>query len=235
MARPLQRSLSARSSPARTPRREGREAVLAAARARLASGGLRELSVDAVMRDLGMTRTAFYRYFDDLGALVQVLLAEITLPLEHSLARLARGTGSSSSEAFREALTDVARVFAEHGRVLSATVAAASYDEAIDEVVQGLRERFARMAARGLGERASASGVALADPLETARAMNAMNESYLLHAFGGRRPLSVERAVEALWPPWRELLRLDLDHAAQPEAPTAAHPTVKPTTRRTRA
>jgi TetR/AcrR family transcriptional regulator, ethionamide resistance regulator len=228
MARPLQTRLSARGSSARTPRRDARAAVLAAARARLASGGLRELSVDAVMRELGMTRTAFYRYFDDLAALVQVLLAEITMPLEHALAGLARGTGSSSSEAFRQALTDVAGVFAEHGRVLSATVAAASYDDAIDDVVQDLRERFARMAAKGLSERASASGLALSDPLETARAMNAMNESYLLYAFGGSTPISIERAVEALWPPWRELLRLD----APTDARTPARPDVKPTTRR---
>lgn len=48
----------------------------------------------------------------------------------------------------------------------------------------------------------------LTDALETARALNAMNEGYLLQAFDATRSVSVEQAVEALWPPWRELLAL---------------------------
>ena len=196
-ARPLRRSRS------RDSRRDLRAAILAAARVRLEQGGFRRLSIDSVMEDVGLTRTAFYRYFDDLGALVQVLLTDMTRPLDEAAARLARDAGGSDEEAFLATLGAVAEVFAEHGRVFSATVAAAQYDDDIESAVHAIRERFVALAAAGLAERADRTGVEIPNPRETARALNAMNEGYLLDAFGRSPRVTPEEAVQALWPPWR--------------------------------
>lgn len=195
-----------RTASSRAVRADVRATILAETRAALDQGSFRDLSIDAVMARAGLTRTAFYRYFDDLGALVQALLADATRPLTEAAARLAQDAGESGEADFRATLEQVAAVFAEHGRVLAATVAASHYDEDVEHVVVALRERFVELIAEGLTKRVRRSGLDVADPRETARALNAMNETYLLEAFGGDRRVSAEQAVEALWPVWRGLL-----------------------------
>ena len=70
------------SSPAQRARqREQRERtrrqILAAADQFLRERPYRELSVEVVMAQTGLTRTAFYRHFDDVTDLVLQLLEEI--------------------------------------------------------------------------------------------------------------------------------------------------------------
>ncbi len=158
------------------------------------------------MRAVGLSRTAFYRYFDDTGALVQALLADALRPMNAAAERLAVEAAESDEEACRQALAEIVAVFARHGVVLGATVAASYYDEAVEKVVHDTRERFAALTAAGLRARARLTGVVIANPVETARALGAMNEGYLLEAFGGGARVSEREAVEALWPPWRQLL-----------------------------
>jgi AcrR family transcriptional regulator len=195
-----------RRPTARSARADVRTAILDAARARLEQGAYRELTVDGVMGAVGLSRTAFYRYFDDLGALVQALLGDALRPMNAAAERLAAEAASSDQEACQQALRDIVGVFAEHGVVLAATIAAAHYDEAIEHVVSDTRERFVRLTAEGLATRATVTGVRIPDPVETARALGAMNEGYLLEAFGRGQRVTVQQAVEALWPPWRQLL-----------------------------
>ena len=70
-----------RSVEQRTRQRENREntrrEILAAADRFLRERPYRELSVEVVMAQTGLTRTAFYRHFDDLPALVLRLLADV--------------------------------------------------------------------------------------------------------------------------------------------------------------
>ena len=191
---------------ARSSRAEVRAAILSAARALLEQGALRELSVDLLMERVGMSRTAFYRYFDDLGTLVQALLADAIRPLEQAAEQLASGTGGAAEQDLRGALASVVAVFAEHGPIIAATVAAAHYDATMEQVIVAARERFAQLTAAGLRARSRAADVDIPDPVETARALGAMNEGYLLNAFGGVRRVEPAQALEALWPPWRQLL-----------------------------
>ncbi len=70
------------SSPARRARhREQREStrreIIAAADRFLRERPYRELSVEVVMAETGLTRTAFYRHFDDVTDLLLRLLAEL--------------------------------------------------------------------------------------------------------------------------------------------------------------
>jgi AcrR family transcriptional regulator len=199
-ARPSQRAA------ARANRAEVRTTILAAARAGLEQEAFAELSIDAVMERVGLTRTAFYRYFEDLGALVQLLLADVTRPLKEAAGRLAREAGEADEAAFLAALTEIVSVFAEHGRVIAATVAAAHHDAGIEQAVSATREHLTELTAAGIAVRARVTGVEITDPHETARALGAMNEGYLLDRFGRGQRVSVEQAVAALWPPWRQLL-----------------------------
>jgi AcrR family transcriptional regulator len=183
-----------------------RAAILTAARASLEREAFRELSVDAIMEPTGLTRTAFYRYFDDLGALMAVLLAEATRPLLRAGSAVADAALQADEAGFRGMLVDLATVFEEHGVVLEAAVAASQYDDAIEQRVREMRKRFTELIAAGLIERAAATGTDIPLPAETARALNAMNESYLLESFGRSRRVSAEEAADALWPIWRQLI-----------------------------
>lgn len=195
-----------RRPTARAARADVRAAILDAARASLERGAVRELSVDAIMEPTGLTRTAFYRYFDDLGALVQSLLAESTRPLLRASAALAAAAGEADEAAFRSRLVDLAAVFEQHGVVLDAAVAAGHYDETLEQLVEDMREGFVTVIAAGLAARAVATGLDVPAPLETARALNAMNETYLLRAFGRGPRISAEEAAAGLWPVWRQVI-----------------------------
>jgi AcrR family transcriptional regulator len=191
---------------ARTARADVRTAILDAARASLAEGAFRELTIDAIMEQAGLTRTAFYRYFDDLGALVGVLLAESTQPLMRAATALGDAAHDADEASFRARLVDLATVFHEHGVVLDAAIAAGHYDETLEHLAEEIREGFVTIIAKGLSARAAATGIEIPAPAETARALNAMNETYLLRSFAHGDRISPEEAAAGLWPVWRQVL-----------------------------
>src|SRR5690349_19981599 len=61
---------SARQTATRTTRAADRERILVAAEQQLREHPYRELSVDQVMAEAGLSRTVFYRHFDGLAELV---------------------------------------------------------------------------------------------------------------------------------------------------------------------
>jgi AcrR family transcriptional regulator len=201
-SRPPRRSAHA----ARTARADVRTAILDTARASLAEGAFRELSIDAIMEQAGLTRTAFYRYFDDLGALVGVLLAESTAPLMRAATALGEAAHDADEAGFHARLVDLATVFHEHGVVLDAAIAGGHFDETLERLTDEIREGFATLIARGLTGRAAATGIEIPAPAETARALNAMNETYLLRSLGRGERISPEQAAAGLWPVWRQVL-----------------------------
>jgi AcrR family transcriptional regulator len=195
-----------RRPTARAARADVRSGILDAARASLGRAAFRELSVDAIMEQTGLTRTAFYRYFDDLGALVQTLLAESARPLLRASEGLAEAARDGDEERFRTRLVELAAAFAEHGVVLDAAVVAGHYDEDLERLVEDMRERFVALIAEGLRERAARTGAELPAPEESARALNAMNETYLLRTFGHGARITPEEAAAGLWPVWRQVI-----------------------------
>jgi AcrR family transcriptional regulator len=189
------------SSTLRTRHRDRREThrqqILDAARDFLRHQAYREMSVEALMADAGLSRTSFYRHFDGLAELVLELLdtagAELTaiarawseVPDDDLLAQ-AHGT-----------LSAIVDFFARRGPVFNAVAQAASYDERIEERYGALRDGFVALTADGFRR------LGHPYPEDLALALNLMNERYLLEQFGDRTragdPARATATLEWIW------------------------------------
>ncbi len=178
--------------------------ILAAADAALRERPFRELSVEELMRTAGLTRTLFYRHFDDLGDLVVKLLEEAGARLfeqERSLV----ATGRRDPEDISSALQIPVEVFAQNGPLLRGVAEAASYDERIEQGWLAIVERFAALIEAYL---IALEGTSISNPHETARALNLMNVSYLLDVFGSSTAkVDSETALTTLTEIWVGVVR----------------------------
>ncbi|CAA9476073.1 MAG: hypothetical protein AVDCRST_MAG05-942 [uncultured Rubrobacteraceae bacterium] len=190
---------------------EAERAILAAARAFLEEHSFREMKVESVMARTGLSRPAFYAYFDDRYDLVTRLLEGIgglLFALDRRWLVGDPGAGrAESARILREALVGGAETFGRYRPVLRAISDAASYDERVEamyrsglleRLVDGVAGRIARDVEAGLSP-------ADLDPHETARALVLMTERYLIDAHGGSPPHrsddaeAVVRTLVAIW------------------------------------
>lgn len=190
----------------RTRRREQREntrrEILAAAERFLRDHPYRELSVDAVMDQTGLTRTAFYRHFDDVTELVLRLLEDVGAELYAAAERWLQGAADDFAGAAHEGLRAIVSFFHRHGPLVRAIAEAGVTDEQIEQVYRGYIEFFIEMTVRGLDELVAAGRLDVADTRQLARAMSMMNEHYLLDQFGrgsGGDPEVVLATLEDVW------------------------------------
>ena len=183
---------------ARLTRDETRARIIDAATELVRERSFSELSVGQVMDRAGIGRTIFYRHFDDLGELLLGAGREAIEELYEAQVVLASTRANHDLDQIRRALEIPVRVYHRHGPLLRAVAEAAAEDELIAPGQEELRRRFDYLVAVALRE----SGSSAADPNETARALNLLNESYLLDAFGREPRVSVETAVRALSEIW---------------------------------
>ena len=194
------------SSLQRSRRREQREntrrEILAAADRFLRERPYRELSLDVVMEQTGLTRTAFYRHFDDVTELVLRLLEDVGAELYAAAERWLEGAAEDFPRAAHEGLSGIVSFFARHGPLVRAIAEATVTDERIEEVYRGYIEFFIEMTARGLDELVAAGGLEVRDTRQLARALSMMNEHYLLDQFGrdpGGDPAVALATLESIW------------------------------------
>lgn len=194
------------SSGQRTRRREQREntrrEILAAADQFLRERPYRELSLEVVMEQTGLTRTAFYRHFDDVTELVLRLLEDVGAELYAVAERWLQGTADDFRAAAHEGLRGIVGFFARHGPLVRAIAEAGVTDEQIEQVYRGYIEFFVEITARGLDQLAAANKLDVPDTRQLARALSMMNEHYLLDQFGrspGGDPEVALATLEAVW------------------------------------
>jgi AcrR family transcriptional regulator len=169
----------------------------------------RDLTIGDVMAEAGLGRTAFYRYFPDLEAVVIHRLAEVRGLLEAARDQwlLDASAAGQRPEADILAVASVfAEVFRKHGPVLLACADAATVSSEADAAWRGLIDGFCASTLSGVEELCRAGICDLDDPAETTRALVLMSESYLLEAFGRGRDVTLEAAAEVLTTIWRRAL-----------------------------
>lgn len=194
------------SAAQRTRQREHREntrrEILAAADSFLRERPYRDLSVEIVMAQTGLTRTAFYRHFDDVPDLVLRLLEELSQELYAVAASWLEAVGEDFPAAAQRGLAGIVHFFARHGPLLRAVSEAAVTDERIERGYDGLLESFTEMTAHGFDALIERGQVDPFNTGEVARALNLMNERYLLDRFG-REPSddtsAVVQTLERVW------------------------------------
>jgi TetR/AcrR family transcriptional regulator, ethionamide resistance regulator len=194
------------SSPARRARhREQREStrheILAATDRFLRERPYRELSVEVVMAETGLTRTAFYRHFDDVTDLVLRLLADLGSELYAVAERWGAEAGSSYPTPALEGLRGTVDFFARNGPLVRAIKEAATTDEQIERAYRGAVEAFIGITTATLDRLAEAGQLQVPDTGALARALNLMNEAYLVDEFGHGEgnPEVAFATLQAVW------------------------------------
>ncbi len=149
------------------------------------------------MEAAGLTRTLFYRHFDDLFDLV----ASVAGPAFQELFALQEAvleTGRTDPPRLRQALEPAVALFAEHGPLVRAVAEAAVFDERVEGLYRAALNRFSDLTERFLDQ----VGAPLADRHETARALTLMNVAYLLDCFGEEHRTTPEAAAGTIVELW---------------------------------
>jgi len=188
----------------RQTREESRRQILAAADALLRERSYRDLTIDDVMAQTGLSRTVFYRHFADLPDLVLALMQDVGAPLLEQAEAMA--AAAEDPERMRAGLEGIVAFWAQHGPLVWAVSHAAGHDEELEALYEGFVERFTELTAEGLRTALERGAIKEVDPRATAEALTSMNAGYLLRSFG-RAPFGdAETAAQTLWTIWHRTL-----------------------------
>lgn len=182
-------------STTRVRRADARQRIVAAAERLLRERAYRELSVEQVMGEAGLSRTIFYRHFDSLAAVVGALLADIEAQLFPVL----------EAEPMEDILRAAVEMYAEHGPFLLAVQAASFHDSTIERTYRELVARFDTYMAGQMRTAMDEGRVAPGDAAQLARAMNRFNNAYLLDTFGREPRADPGTALATLLAVWGPL------------------------------
>jgi AcrR family transcriptional regulator len=176
-------STAAQRARHRDQRETTRREILAAADRLLREHPYRELSIEVVMEGTGLTRTAFYRHFDDITDLVLRLFAEVGKELFEVAQKWRETAGAAPPAPAQAALSGIVDFFVRHGPLVRAISDAAATDERIEGAYRASINAFVEIAATTLDRLASEGQISLHDTHSVARALTLMNEAYLLDEF----------------------------------------------------
>jgi AcrR family transcriptional regulator len=193
----------------RTRRREQREEtrrlILVAAERSLRERPYRELTVDVVMSETGLTRTAFYRHFDDVTDLVLRVFADVGRELYEVAARWAGHAGVAYPAPGREGLAGMVDFYVRHGPLMRAVAEAATADERIELAYRSSVDAFIELTAGALERMAAEGLLKVPDPRALGRAMTLMNQAYLMAEFGREPQGDPKVALQTLEQVWLRL------------------------------
>lgn len=148
-----------------------------------------------------LSRTAFYRHFEDRQDLLVAMLDDVGLELSHVAENWMTGTADPVTELERSVAGLIA-IFVEHGRLLRAVADTATHSPDVDELYSELGEQLVEATARRIEQDVAAGISHVQDPREVAEALTWMNERYLLRGFGRRPfadPTAVGRGLTTVW------------------------------------
>jgi AcrR family transcriptional regulator len=179
----------------RSRRRNARRRILDAAAELIEARQWREITLEQVMAQAELSRTAFYRHFDERSDLLLALLEESGVGEDPAGAAWKQDL-DDPLRALRLACELLTDLFVHHGRLLRAAAEAAVDDPAVAETYQAFADSFVATTAERIEADRQAGRTQVRNAHEVARALVWMNERYLMECFG-RRPFTTEPAVAA--------------------------------------
>jgi TetR/AcrR family transcriptional regulator, ethionamide resistance regulator len=186
-----------------TPKRAAVQAAVLAATEELLSEGASyaDLNIERIANRAGISRTAFYFYFRDKRDLLTQLTADVAELLYQQAEIWFSGEGDPDAE-IREALTNIAALYDEHGVLLRAIVEVATYDEQVALAWHGLLGRFVDATRRRIEAEQAAGRTVARHAHATAFALVWMTERTLYQQFVQGEPLAADDVVEAMVDIW---------------------------------
>lgn len=183
-----------------------RGAILDAASAILADEGVPGLNVSALMRRAGISRTAFYREFEDIYAVVAAVLGPIAEELAQAAGDWYRGQ-IGTPDVIHGNLLSFARTVQRHGPTLEAIWVGTGLDTGIrarwDEFVDGFAQQTEAAITRD--QHAGAIDPHL-DARAAALALTWMGEQASLRLMGRRHAGTPQDYADLLAPVWTRTL-----------------------------
>jgi AcrR family transcriptional regulator len=181
----------------RQRRRDARERILDAARALLEEHAWSELAVETVMAEADLTRTAFYRHFEDRQSLLLALIEDMNVEFAASGGVWKDGGDEENpAETLRAGLDELLEVCVRHGRLIQALADASTVDGEVRETYAAMTEHQVQLTATRIARDVQRGRSDVSDPEAIARAVVLFSERYLLAAFG-RRPFADRETVAA--------------------------------------
>ena len=189
----------------RERRREAREGVIKAALELADRGSFRDVTVEGIAREVGISRNAFYTHFQDKHELLLNAVEEVSDQLYEMSERWWQGVGPPA-ERVRRALDGIVSVYAEHAALLRVAAEVSAYDEEVRTVWLAIAERFIEWTAAEIRSEQDLGLIpqTLA-PRSTAEALFWMAER-CCYAYLGRGERKPEQVVAGLAPVWTAAL-----------------------------
>jgi AcrR family transcriptional regulator len=200
---------------ARLGRAESQARIVAAATSLIRERGFAQLSIGEIMERAEIGRTIFYRHFDDLGDLLLKASRDAIGELYVSELELDATQNGFSPEIVDAAIEPAVAIYRRHGPLLLALAEAAPGDPRIAGAQEAIRVRFDELVASALGRLRGYANRPEAELVEIARALNLLNTSYLLDAFGREPRVTGAEALDTL----REIWTAVIERGAGPPPP----------------
>jgi AcrR family transcriptional regulator len=177
-------------------------AVLAATEALLSEGAsYADLNIERIATRAGISRTAFYFYFRDKRELLMRLTEDVNEQLYQQADIWFSGAGAPEPE-IRQALTNIAVLYREHGVLLRAIIEVSTYDDEVARFWRGMLGRFVDASRRRI-EAEQEVGLSVARGAHaTAFALCWMTERTMYQHLVQSGPMSAEEMVDALVDIW---------------------------------
>ena len=178
-----------------------RAAILNAALDFLWSHPYREMKVSLLMASTGVSRSAFYQYFNDLHEVMEILLNMLNEEVLAITGSWFEGTGDPIV-LFNESLAGAVDVCYRLGPILRATENAAATDERLEKVWALFVKQFDDAVTLRIEAEQSQGLIPNLDARTMAIALNRLNVYMYIQAFGQRprsKPEPVREALTRIW------------------------------------
>jgi AcrR family transcriptional regulator len=116
-----------------------RQELIQAAMDQAAAGSFKDLTVEGITREAGVSRSAFYVYFGDKEELLLGALEDLIASHQNRLGNCWT-SGGDPRRGVEKAIYDIARVYADNSELLGLAFETATYDEEVRELWSVLLE-----------------------------------------------------------------------------------------------
>ena len=178
-----------------------RAAILDAALEFIWSGSFHEMTVQSLMVSTGISRSAFYRYFNDLHELMETLLDMLAGEITEVIQPWYSGVGDPVA-LLNETLTGLLSVLYERGPFLRAISDAATSDKRFEKDWRRFLGGFDDIGCDRVVADQEQGLILEFDPRPVVTALNLLNAHTCIEAFGQRprkKPEPVRKALSRIW------------------------------------
>jgi len=178
-----------------------RAEILDAAFEYLWSRPFRDMTVNSLMATTSISRSAFYRYFDDIHELMQALLTRLESEILEGASPWLSENGDPVALLYESLVAEV-RICYRHGPFIKAISDAAGTNAQLEDEWNWFLDRFDDAVSERIVADQELGLIEAFDPRPVATALNRVDAAMYVRAFGHRprsRPEPIQEAITRVW------------------------------------